>query len=62
VNLVKQDLPNLHLAPQQQFWLQPHSQLLEEGPLLSSGHYAVVIQFHFYHLLPLFALVIGARL
>jgi hypothetical protein len=57
VNLIKQDSPNLvRLAPQQ-FWQQPHSQLFEEGPSLSLGHYALVIQFHFYHLLlPLFDL------
>ena len=40
--------PNLHV------W--PHSQLFEDGPPLSSGHYVMVIQVHFYHLLPLFDL------
>jgi hypothetical protein len=55
VNLVKQYSLNLHLAPQQ-FWQQPHSQLFEEGVLLPSGHYVMVIQFHFYRLLPLFDL------
>jgi hypothetical protein len=55
VNLVQQDFPNLHHSPQQ-FWQQPHSQLFEDGPPLSSCHYVKVLQFLFYHLLPLFEL------
>ena len=55
VNLVQQDFPNLHLSPQQ-FWQQPHSPLFEDGLPLSSCHYIKVLQFLFYHFLPLFEL------